>query len=502
MQQVTHKRLYNWHSVGALILSTLLIILCLTGIPIIFKKELNQYVLRGNTGELNTTITLDQFATQAEATFDFSKGEYHLVMGDQYTPHLIWLEEGSEHVAKTLVEGKFEELIALDALDALSHMHYNFFIPDPYGEYFVGLIGLLSLGMMFLGILLHVKWKKENKKFRKTKSFRLWASDLHKLTGFWLLPFHLVVTYTGATLGLGGLLLIMSAISSFEGDQDAAVEAVLGKEPVLAETACKPLPISQMIDKANQHWADKYGDSQIETIEVHYPGDCNAEIGIASKIPGYLLLTNFVGYSLVDGSLKKEIDWASSAPGNKWYATVGPLHFGHFAGVLGKWIYVISSLLLIVLIFSGLLLWVDKKQEKPLDNKLDYLFSHPLLKGSFAVSLTTIAVSFNLLIMSKLYPEGFHLLSGQWVYLSLLALGTLLFYALPQLARLCCYFFVVQIIALLALDLVFGIGLSYLNGVNASLVVFAGCFLYFGKKLKQKESTASEQRLQQFNKAG
>jgi uncharacterized iron-regulated membrane protein len=352
-------------------------------------------------------------------------------------------------------------------------MHYNLLLPNPWGEYLVGLIGLLSLGMMFIGVLLHLKWRKEHTQFRQKRSFRLWASDLHKLTGFWLLPFHLVVTYTGATLGLGGLLLIMSAISSFEGDQSAAVEAVIGKDPVASEQTCPQLPINALLDKSHQHWSEKYGESQIEMLEVFYPGDCNAEIGIASKMPGYLLLTNFVQYSLVDGKLTKEIDWIDSPFGNKWYATVGPLHYGHFAGYFGKWIYVISAILLIVLIFSGLLLWVDKKQEDPLPNKLDYLFTHPLLKGSLAVSLSIIATSFSMLILAKLWPDAFEYANNQWWYLGFLTSGTILIYFIPRITRWFVVFVILQMTTLILLDWTFSQGAGFFNGVNLSLFIFS-----------------------------
>jgi uncharacterized iron-regulated membrane protein len=281
------------------------------------------------------------------------------------------------------------------------------------------------------------------------------------------------VTYTGATLGLGGLLLIMSAISSFEGDQSAAVEAVLGKDPVASEQTCPQLPINALLDKSHQHWSEKYGESQIEMLEVFYPGDCNAEIGIASKMPGYLLLTNFVQYSLVDGKLTKEIDWIDSPFGNKWYATVGPLHYGHFAGYFGKWIYVISAILLIVLIFSGLLLWVDKKQENPLPNKLDYLFTHPLLKGSLAVSLSIIATSFSMLILAKLWPDAFEYANNQWWYLGFLTSGTILIYFIPRITRWFVVFTILQMTALIVLDWTFSQGAGFFNGVNLSLFIFS-----------------------------
>ncbi|MCY4044441.1 MAG: PepSY-associated TM helix domain-containing protein [Cellvibrionales bacterium] len=473
MLQATHKRLYTWHSVGALILSTLLIILCLTGIPIIFKKELQHYVLRGNTGELARNISIEDFHNKATQDFDLGKEEYHLTLGNPFTPHLIWLEEDGEHVGKTLIDGEFATLTALDAMDAIGHMHYNLLIPGPWGEYFVGLIGLLSLGMMFIGVLLHIKWRKEHTQFRPKRSFRLWASDLHKLTGFWLLPFHLVVTYTGATLGLGGLLIIMSAISSFEGDENAAIEAVLGKEPIASEQTCPQLPLSDLLNKSKQHWEQKYGGSEIDNLEVFFPGDCNAEVGIASKIPGYLLLTNFVQYSLVDGTLTKEIDWASSSFGGKWYATVGPLHYGHFASYFGKWIYVISALLLIVLIFSGLLLWVDKKQEKPLPNKLDYLFTHPLLKGSLAVTLSIVATSFSLLMLAKVWPNAFEHLGNTWWYLAFLSCGTVLVYVRPTITRWFLAFTILQMGLLIILDWAFSQGVGFFNGVNLSFFILS-----------------------------
>lgn len=369
MKAIIHKRLYNWHSLTGLISTVLLVALCLTALPAIFIKDISQWLTPPPTVTASSSYTsIDDWLAQADSQLDLAgKEEFHIRANGDSQPYTLWTVQGDIFTAFVQdSQGMFVSHHSASAAKVLAEVHHNFLLPDPYGEYLVGLLGLAMLALVFMGVLLHKKWKKEKTQLRKHRSRRLLLSDLHKVLGLWLLPFHIFVSYTGATLGLGSLLLVVAALSAFEGDQDAAVAAVFGKEPTMSMQTCAMQSPHTLTKAANNHWQEKYGENHITDIEIHGWSDCNAQITIASAIPGYLLSSNAVSYSLTSGELINKIDWIPGGFGERWYALLGPLHFGTYAGYISQWLFFVSALLLAVMMVSGMLLWLNKR-DKPLE---------------------------------------------------------------------------------------------------------------------------------------
>lgn len=407
MKASTHKRLYNWHSLTGLCSTVLLVALCLTALPAIFIKDISQWLTpietitpilneapsssgANNASVLtdrkNNTRALDEWINNADAQLNLAGKEFHIRSNGNDSPYTLWMSDQDMFKAFVLDEaGEFKEHNSTSAAKILAEVHHNFLLPDPYGEYLVGLLGLAMLALVFMGVLLHKKWKTEKTQLRQHKSRRVLLSDLHKVLGLWLLPFHIFVSYTGATLGLGSLLLIVAAISAYNGDQDAAVAAVLGKEPTMSQQQCPMLSTQDITNTANQHWQNKYGENHITDIEIHGWLDCNAQITIASAIPGYLLASNALTYSLTTGKLINEIDWIPSGFGERWYALLGPLHFGTYAGYASQWLFFVSAILLAVMMVSGMLLWLNK-QDSPTEKSF---FIKSLTAGCMGISFAS-----------------------------------------------------------------------------------------------------------------
>lgn len=428
MNQQTHKRLYHWHSLAGLITTLLLVALCLTALPSIFISDLNNWLLPNPT-ESTQHLTHDQWIDLAAKQLPLEESEFHYIPNKDGQAPSIWMSHQGQHTAFHFHEGQgFIPNQSSSAIRTLAKAHHNFLIPDPYGEYVVGLVGLSMLALVFMGVLLHKKWRKEKTQMRRKRSERLFLSDIHKLLGLWLLPFHLFISYTGAVLGLGRLLLIVAAISAFNGDQEAAIEAVIGAEPIMTGEVCATQSIESFVAKNQTHWQNLYGNSEVLEIEVHGLTDCNGQVTITSSIPGYLLASNALSFSITSGEIVNEIDWIPAGVGERWYALIGPLHYGTFAGYLSQWIFAISTLLLIGMIISGMLLWLNKQ---PNAKSTDFVSSHGFVRGNWGiaigVSLATAVVLFvakygTVMGLSLTYdPTLYHLLYGAIFLASLLS---------------------------------------------------------------------------------
>jgi len=407
MKQAIHKRLYHWHSKIGVALALFMLALCLTAIPAIYLDDIGDWLMP-QAAEQTHDLTLDQWVDRGAQTLPLYKQEFHLEL-NQATP-VFWLKhEGVNTAFVAQDNGVFTPHSGVAATRTLAHAHYDFLLPGPYGEYVVGVIGLAALTIMLMGVFLHRKWRSEATVLRPRRSRRLWLSDLHKVLGLWLLPFHLIMTYTGAVLGLGGLLLIVAAYSAFDGDKQAAIEAIIGKAPVLTQQACTSHSLDTFATKSRDYWANLYGDSVLLEVEVEGLGDCQGVATFASEIPGYLLLENAITFSLTTGEIQTVVDWVPASFGERWYAFIGPLHFGNFAGYVSKALYAVSALLLALLCVSGLLVWLSKRhpslQRKAsfvstLHEQLTVPWVRALLSLISAIALATVSV----LLCAKFLP--------------------------------------------------------------------------------------------------
>ncbi len=473
MKQAIHKRLYHWHSKIGVSIALLMLALCLTAIPAIYLDDIANWLVP-KSADRTHALTLDQWVDRGAQTLPLYEQEFHLELNHD-TP-IFWLKQNDVHTAFVEQDnGLFAPHSGAAAVRTLAHAHYDFLLPRPYGEYVVGLVGLAALTIMLMGIFLHRKWRSEATVLRQRRSRRLWLSDLHKVLGLWLLPFHLIMTYTGAVLGLGGLLLIVAAYSAFDGDKQAAIEAIIGKAPVLTQQTCTPQSLDTLAAKNREHWANLYGDSVLLEVEVEGLGDCQGVATFASEIPGYLLLENAVTFSLTTGEIQKVVDWVPASFGERWYAFIGPLHFGNFAGYMSKALYAMSALLLALLCVSGLLVWLSKRhpelqrKESFVDTLHDQmtvswvraLFS---LISAIALGTATVLMSAKFLpLFNWPFSNGYNPAVFTWIYaLSFSSLFLLAWWraaALPWSLALNCFLFIFTPIASW---IVYGISLDHL----------------------------------------
>lgn len=362
MKAEQHKKLYRWHRLTGLFLMLALLALIVTALPLLFIDQLEVWLLHGLP---ISSQPVDVWLQMASESFALQEGSSYLQFFDNGKPSILWVKQGDEFAPWTLLEGlRFEPLVFLDALHVLEHAHYNFLIPGSVGLYVVGAVGLLALFSVLLGVILHQKWRSEATQLRRHKSSRVFYSDLHKLLGLWLLPFNLLVTYTGAVLGLGGLLIIVAALTAFEGDQDKAVAAILGEKPALEKQYCESVSIDGLVAVANEHWQQKLGGANLVNMELYGFGDCAGRVTISHKVANPLVDVNTLTFDLVDGAQVNEKNWLETGVGSRWYSALVPLHFGSFSGVWGQWLYFILAIMMGGMLLSGLYLYIDKLAEQ------------------------------------------------------------------------------------------------------------------------------------------
>ena len=125
----------------------------------------------------------------------------------------------------------------------IAELHMQLHLPRTWGLYLVGLTGVALFSSLISGLLSHPRIFKDAFALRWGGSRRLQEADLHNRLGVWGLPFHVVVSVTGALLGLSSLIVGVLALAAYDGDRAKAVSVLFGPAPGADESSA-PSPTS------------------------------------------------------------------------------------------------------------------------------------------------------------------------------------------------------------------------------------------------------------------
>lgn len=286
----------------------------------------------------------------------------------------------------------------------LRRLHTDLLLPFPLGAYLVGSLGAVLLLMVVTGIVLHRRMLRQLFTFRRGQGRRLAWSDAHKLLGAWGLLFQALMGFTGAALGLAGLLFVLTAAVAYRGDMPQAYREVLGSYPEPSGTAAALGDINPMLthEFQGERFIPRY-------VTIRNPGDAQATITVEGERPDRLSDASRKTFDR-EGQLVGIRDGVRSGIGWRAYSALVPLHLGNFGGPWLKLVYWLLGLAAVGLPVSGAFLWLDRQRRQPLlRDRYDLLLRLGVgFVAGFPVMLAT------LFLLDKLAPAA-------WLQQSVLA---------------------------------------------------------------------------------
>jgi uncharacterized iron-regulated membrane protein len=240
----------------------------------------------------------------------------------------------------------------------IGDLHMQLHLPRTWGLFLVGLTGVALLSSLVSGLLSHPRLFKDAFALRWGGSRRLQDADLHNRLGVWGLPFHVVVSTTGALLGLSTLIVGVLALAAYDGDSEKAFATILGPHASEDETAA-PLPdIAAMIRQIQA----KQPEAEFVSANIQHIAHAGQLVHLGMRTPGHLAMSNsyyFDGNAklLGDGGLE------TGTIGKQILGALQPLHFGWFGGFLVKVIYGILGLALTIVTHSGITIWLARRRD-------------------------------------------------------------------------------------------------------------------------------------------
>ncbi|WP_051971583.1 PepSY domain-containing protein [Massilia sp. 9096] len=361
-------RRWSWiHKWSSLVCTAFMLLLCLTGLPLIYHEELAE--LSGAEIEAPALpvalsgkpphASLDQVIAAGKARYPgkvmmFMSQEpedpdmWFLTMGDRIDdPHFVSIgidARTAKFVGEPPIEGG-------GVLQFLYHLHVDLFAGQ-WGKLFLGAMGLLLLTAIVSGVVLYAPFmrKLDFGTVRHGRTARLKWLDLHNLLGIVTLAWALVVGATGVMNTLADVLLQVW--------QSTEVAAMVKSHAGLPPLDPKAPMASMEASVANARAAQP----GMQVAFIAFPGT-----GFASPhhygvyMRGDRALTaRLVKPVLVDARTSQVADQRSLP----WYLTVlllsQPLHFGDYGGAPLKLVWALLDVATIVVLGSGLYLWIRR----------------------------------------------------------------------------------------------------------------------------------------------
>lgn len=350
------------HSALGLAFAATIYLVCLTGSIAVFAHELERWE-RPNAPYV-TSVTpeaVEQLAAQALAR---DPGAEHLFIDlpTSDTPRLgvyVDLEGDKDRQWAAHPDGRIAANGAAPWTDFLICLHVNLHLPQSWGGFIVGLTGVALLSSLVSGLFAHPRVFRDAFNLRVGGSKRLQEADLHNRIGVWGLPFHIIVSLTGALLGLTTIIVGFLALALFQGDMDKAYEIFL--PPALVDNpAPAPLPkLAPMFETV----ARELPGGAIDRVFYEHPGEKGQGVMIIASRP--LELSN--GSTFIfdgDGKLVYKDIFQTASPGAQILQAVSVLHFGWFGGWAIKFVYALLGLGLTVVTSSGVAIWLARRRDK------------------------------------------------------------------------------------------------------------------------------------------
>lgn len=307
----------------------------------------------------------------------------------------------------------------------LVDLHINLHLPRTWGMLLVGLAGVALLSSLISGILAHPRILRDAFHLRLGGSRRLQEADLHNRIGVWALPFHVVVSLTGALLGLSTIIIGALGLAVFQGDTQKVYALFTPPHP--AEDA-RPAPLIDLRPMVAEI-ARRAPAGRIDYVFLEHPLERGAA-AIFSVDSGAARVAKLDSFAFDRaGSLYHEKRAAANNLGESILGSLGQLHFGWFGGLPVKLAYGLLGLGLTYLAVGGVHIWLARRRDKGRPApRWERIWSATVWSQPPALAVAALA--------ALLAPAAAGLPLALWGALGLAALGSAAFVPATTLSRL------------------------------------------------------------------
>nr|WP_136250952.1 PepSY domain-containing protein [Ningiella ruwaisensis] len=365
MQATAIKR-WEWiHKWSSLISTAFLLMLCITGLPLIFHDEIDAALNPDTWTPANPQaehLKLDQIL---EIALQARPGEAPIYMSFDTERPVVNVTSGPSadapgnqmHFASyDLTSGNIvpPANVGEDFMEFILQLHTDMFLGLP-GMLFLGAMGILFVLASISGVVIYRQYMR-NLAFgtvRQSKSKRLKWLDYHNLLGITSLAWVLVVSITGVINTLEKPILETWRSQNLDKLIESYNEAAVSKNKTIAS-------VDASLDKAIEAARQAAPDMTLQFVA--FPGSefstrQHLAIFLHGNSPFTKEIITPVLVDATDGKVigKQEMPWYANA-----LSLSRPLHFGDYGGLGLKIVWAILNSFTIAILITGLYLWWKK----------------------------------------------------------------------------------------------------------------------------------------------
>jgi len=351
---------YVVHKWTSLVSTAFLLMLCLTGLPLIFHEEIDHWLNPHPEFEAvapgTPAASVDDAVARALAarpgefvrfvTFDDEDPLGYVITAPTLVP-----PPDDGHVQPFDVRtGKFFDPLPPPGgfMDIMLDLHTDLFMGLP-GYLFLGFMGLLLVVATVTGVVLYTPFMRKHDfgTVRATRNPRVKWLDIHNLAGIATVAWVLVVGVTGVINTLA-----LPILGFWQGGQLAEMTAPYRNLPPLE----KPGSVDAALRTARRAAPD------MAVQFVAFPGtQFSSQHHYAVFMRGNTPLTSrLIKPALVDAKTGELTDMRDLPLYVRTLLVSQPLHFGDYGGMPLKIVWAVLDLLTIVILGSGLYLWLRR----------------------------------------------------------------------------------------------------------------------------------------------
>jgi uncharacterized iron-regulated membrane protein len=351
------------HSALGLAVSVLIYLISLSGTIVVFAQELERW--EQPSGPVVTAIepgAIDRGLMEIRSRAP-SASAISITLPTGAVPRLTLIEGTAEDGANAWLadaRGRVVAKVNHPATDFLVKLHTALHLPRIAGLAVVGLIGVALLALLISGVLAHPRIFREAFTLRWGGSRRLQEADLHNRLGTWGLPFHIMITLTGAVLGIFLLMFGGMAATAYKGDFRHALLDIIG--PLDGEGATTPTSIPP-IDPILMFVRARAPSATVQSLEIQDPGTRKQRLSVIVDEAGELSQGSRYVFD-ANGRLTFSSTAAHPSIGRQALLALQPLHFGWFGGLATKLAYGLLGLSLCVMTSSGVKIWLARRRDR------------------------------------------------------------------------------------------------------------------------------------------
>ncbi|AHL76296.1 peptidase [Stutzerimonas stutzeri] len=406
----------SWlHTWCGLLLGWVLFAIFLTGTLAVFDKEINWWMQPELADHSPSPAAAANLAQRWLMEKHPDESNWNISLPTDRSPDLsVSVGERRRGAGSTQLDPQTSEIVEPRETvggNFFFRFHYTLHMPRTIGVWAVGVAAMAMLVALISGIIIHKKIFKEFFTFRPAKGQRSWL-DGHNASAVLLLPFHLMITYTG--LAIFFLVYMPAAVDAlYDGDRQAYFrdaqparaaeqgqreqqaaqgeqaarneqnprgnqaargeqaprEAQTGRGETArgegrARTAAAPaaplIALGEIVSRAEAH----YGEGMIGGLAVSNPGRANAQVTARPVLGNRIELTKGEGivFNGVTGELIKTPE--PSGASQLTQRVMAGLHFAQFGGYPMRWLYFICGMVSCGMIATGLVLYTVKQRKQ------------------------------------------------------------------------------------------------------------------------------------------